>query len=1052
MSRSLTSPRRLTVCAAAAEIVILAAGPGTRGADPPATADVAGRGRVMDWLLAAFSGLRDARITLVGGYRVDAIQQVSPELRCIVNPRWQHTGPLGSLALSPALRAPGDTELWVCYGDIVLRPALVERMAAVRADVVLAIDSCWRDRYERRTAGALAAAEKVRLEQGRVVAVGSDLAPGHATAQFAGVLRLSAAARHGLALLLDDEDGTGPTLDRTAGLPVAIAALVADPRLQVATVDVRGDWAELDAPQDLARFVLGTKAESLARLRPLVRRSVIGAQASFILAEWHAEPERVLTDIRAALGTGPLIVRSSARTEDGWQASQAGAYRSLADVSGADAHAVAAAIDSVFASYPDRDPGHQVLVQRMLGDVTASGVVLTRTADRGAPYRVVNLDPTPGVTDGVTSGRACGLRSFTLHRSVSNFAALPAPVGAVLDATVELETLVGHDCLDLEFAVTRDGAVHVLQVRPLAAPAGREPVDEARLACVLEGARATFRALQGPRPFVCGASTVLSVMSDWNPAEIIGTKPRRLAGSLYRALVTDEVWARQRAEYGYRDVRPCPLLVELAGHPYVDVRATFTSFVPAALPDALAERLVEQALATLRAHPQLHDKVEFEVLFTCYAPDFEARASALRAAGFSPDDLDALRNALVEVTRAGVARCTRDRAPLIELEARRARIQGAAIPPLERAFLLVEDARRLGTPAFAHLARAGFVAQAILRGLVGAGCLSAAELAAGLAAVRTISGELQEDLAAHGGCESGRAALVARYGHLRPGTYEITSPCYAAQPEDFFLAGQGPGRATSAHGMPIEPTLPPSTGAPRAAHAWGPDVRARVHAALASSPLALDGDTFLDFAEQAIAGREWGKFIFTRNLSAALEAVAEFGAAHGFARGDLAHLSWSELLELRGAPCDSVPACLERASRAGRDAHALTQAVALPGIILTEDEIIAFEQRAAEPNFITQCKVRAPLCRLDAQGAPRADVAGCLVVIPSADPGFDWLFAHRIAGLITRHGGANSHMAIRAAEFRLPAAIGIGELLYDRLRGAAVVELDCGSRRLEVVR
>ena len=36
----------------------------------------------------------------------------------------------------------------------------------------------------------------------------------------------------------------------------------------------------------------------------------------------------------------------------------------------------------------------------------------------------------------------------------------------------------------------------------------------------------------------------------------------------------DETWAIQRSEYGYRDVRPAPLLVEFAGHPYVDVRAS----------------------------------------------------------------------------------------------------------------------------------------------------------------------------------------------------------------------------------------------------------------------------------------------------------------------------------------------------------------------------------------------------------------------------------------------------------------------------------------------
>ena len=69
-------------------------------------------------------------------------------------------------------------------------------------------------------------------------------------------------------------------------------------------------------------------------------------------------------------------------------------------------------------------------------------------------------------------------------------------------------------------------------------------------------------------------------MPDWNPAEIIGTKPYSLSFDLYRYLITDEVWATQRAEYGYRDVRPHPLLVSFSGHPYVDVRASFNSFIP----------------------------------------------------------------------------------------------------------------------------------------------------------------------------------------------------------------------------------------------------------------------------------------------------------------------------------------------------------------------------------------------------------------------------------------------------------------------------------------
>ena len=45
--------------------------------------------------------------------------------------------------------------------------------------------------------------------------------------------------------------------------------------------------------------------------------------------------------------------------------------------------------------------------------------------------------------------------------------------------------------------------------------------------------------------------------------------------------------------------------------------------------------------------------------------------------------------------------------------------------------------------------------------------------------------------------------------------------------------------------------------------------------------------------------------------------------------------------------------------------------------------------------------------------------------------------------LITKYGGVNSHMAIRCAEFNIPAAIGCGEQRYEILRQLEELEIDC---------
>ena len=74
-----------------------------------------------------------------------------------------------------------------------------------------------------------------------------------------------------------------------------------------------------------------------------------------------------------------------------------------------------------------------------------------------------------------------------------------------------------------------------------------------------------------------------------------------------------------------------------------------------------------------------------------------------------------------------------------------------------------------------------------------------------------------------------------------------------------------------------------------------------------------------------------------------------------------------------------------------------------------------------------------------------------IVIIPQADPGYDWLFGQGISGLVTMYGGANSHMAIRAAEFRLPAAIGVGTKKYQEILNAKILEISPTQKLLRVV-
>ena len=75
-----------------------------------------------------------------------------------------------------------------------------------------------------------------------------------------------------------------------------------------------------------------------------------------------------------------------------------------------------------------------------------------------------------------------------------------------------------------------------------------------------------------------------------------------------------------------------------------------------------------------------------------------------------------------------------------------------------------------------------------------------------------------------------------------------------------------------------------------------------------------------------------------------------------------------------------------------------------------------------------------------------------IICIEQADPGFDFLFSYGIDGLITKYGGANSHMAIRCNELSIPAAIGVGEENFRKIINHSVISLDCETMKIDFVK
>ena len=195
----------------------------------------------------------------------------------------------------------------------------------------------------------------------------------------------------------------------------------------------------------------------------------------------------------------------------------------------------------------------------------------------------------------------------------------------------------------------------------------------------------------------------------------------------------------------------------------------------------------------------------------------------------------------------------------------------------------------------------------------------------------------------------------------------------------------------------------------------------------------------------ATVAREYGKFIFTKSVSNMLELISNFSEKNGLSRDEISHVPVNGILDTEKISTEySIEESLRFASDIGKENHLISSAIRLPQIMIDKSDVHVIPFFVSHPNFITIKSVTSTCFHLTSEIEDPV-LENQIVLIEGADPGFDWIFSQNIAGLITKYGGANSHMAIRCAEFGIPAAIGCGEQRFDRILKSNKVHLDCSA-------
>lgn len=775
--------------------------------------------------------------------------------------------------------------------------------------------------------------------------------------------------------------------------------------------------------------IISTKANTLKALESLITKAFIEEMLILVVKDYSRNKRDAAIAVGKKFQGAKIVVRSSSTNEDCYKKSNAGHYTSVLDVDSSNITSVINAIDEVIASYSsdiDDISNQQVLIQHQAVDVAYSGVLFTYDIQGQRPYYLINYDDS-GSTDSVTSG--IGGKTLWIARNTP-LSELEEEWCNLLEAVNEIEKLLKIP-LDIEFAINKKNQVIIFQVRPLVANFSKNKKAAQGFSAFFNKLNILKNDYHHMKNILNGENMMFSDMAFWNPSEIIGTSPRTLDYSLYRFIITSKAWNEGLVPMGYRRLDD-ELMYKIGVKPYISLEYSFYSLIPAKLDEELAQKLVHFYSGKLKKDITAHDKIEFEIVYSSYDFNTWLRTTELLDYGFSSSERKEIVEALKELTLNNVLEYNkislRDTADINRLEDIRTKIEnkyekcGNAQELIKVIIELLEDIRKYGTPQFTRQARMAFIARSFCSSLVASGWFTQEDIDRFMKSIATVSSDFEKDYQKYSAGKMTRDEFNKKYGHLRSGTYDIRTDSYNQM---VF--------------RPVTGTYKPQKEKKKS---YTLDEKI-LSEALKSIGFKIDTKDFIKFLTTAIESREYFKFEFTKSLSLAIDLIQSLGKILNIDRKNLSWISIEDLEDCRRLGIKEIESFLNNVIQQNKEYYKEYSNVILPDVILNETGISVIPVNKARPNFITSKKVEGEVVNLEHE--TDEDLMDKIVMIPKADPGYEWIFTKGIKGFITKYGGMASHMAIRCAEFEIPAAIGCGEKIYNYASTINYMELDCAN-------
>ena len=677
---------------------------------------------------------------------------------------------------------------------------------------------------------------------------------------------------------------------------------------------------------------LRSKAYNLSLLKKLLvgNKAYVPEFFYFKKEEYKKKKNNLINTIKIFQKKTDIIVRSSAKSEDGIKKTQAGKYNSTI-LKKNDLKNTEKIIEIFLKQFKSKKD--EVIVQELIKNVNYAGVIFTKDSKYNTPYYLINYDKS-GRTDLITSGNKNETKKqlviYKNYKTKSKF-------GKLLYICKILEKKFNTDRLDIEFAIKRN-KIYLFQVRhlPTTNLLNQSIFKESDFSSVMLNIEKKLNYLIKKNLNLTGNFTMFSNMADWNPAEMIGDKPNPLGLSLYKELITDDVWRKQRSSYGYKDVYPNVLMFSYAGSPYIDIRTDLNSFLPSTINKKYSEKIITKYLSILKKNSYLHDKIEFNLIETCYSICSKNRLKKIFNTRITIKYLQELRKLTINIFKRKLINIEENKLKIFQnnLES----IDKKNISPIQKIFFLTNIIKDFGTLPFAGMARMAFISQIILLDLKKNNLISSVEFENFFNSLRLINYQLSRDHLKVLQRKLSKKIFLKKFGHIRPSTYDINSLNYKENYRKYFSSKKNENQIKQKTIVSFK--------------------NKKLLNKIFLKNYKISFNFFINFAKKAIVERERSKFIFSQGIDKIFENLIKLSKEINISRSDLSYIDIKNILnfypklesrKLRKALLEEI--------QENKKEFELLKMIKLPDIIKSKKDIYCFEESFSKINFVTTKKI-----------------------------------------------------------------------------------------------